>query len=193
MDVFGQLLWHGKRCSRWLAPVTLVVTTLAPVQAQVNSNVANVTLTATMLESLTVVPVPSAMAFSLVAGGVAGGSTSIAMTTVWVLAPTRTSVKLFGSFSSSTAALTDGAGDNIPSSAVLGQVPTGSATSFTAFTQTVPFGAAGAGLLLFNQAITIANDVSARTDTLSLEIDLTSTTVPAGVYTGTLHLEAQAL
>ncbi len=112
------------------------------------------------------------------------------ITTIWILAPTRTSVKLFGSFSSSTAALTDGAGHNIPSADVLGEVTTGSPTSFTAFTQTVPFGAAGAGLLLFNQAITVANDVSTRIDNLSLEIDLNGTNVPAAVYTGTLQLQA---
>src|SRR5580698_1452667 len=123
--------------------------------AQANSNMANVVLTATLLESITVVAVPSAVLFNLTAGSVANGSSPVSITTVWILGPTRTSLKLYGSFDSASAALSDGAGDNIPSANVLGQVTTGSPINFTAFTQATPFGAAGAGLLLFSQPISI--------------------------------------
>jgi hypothetical protein len=194
MGAFCKQRLQGSQSFHWPTLLTLLLALFTSAgQAQVNSNVANVTLTGTLLESLTVAPVPSAVSFNLVSAGTAAGSSAVAITTSWILLPTRTSVKLFGSFSSSTAALSDGAGDNIPSSAVLGQMPTGLPTSFTAFTQTVVFGAAGAGLALFNQTITILNFVGNRTDNLSLEIDLSATTVPAGTYTGTLHLEAQAL
>jgi hypothetical protein len=165
----------------------------SPALSQVNSNQASVVLTATLLESITVLAVPSAVNFNLTAGAVAGGSTPVSMTTAWVLSPLRSSLKLYGSFSSATAALTDGDGDDIPSADVLGQVTTGSPVNFTAFTQTVPFGAAGAGLLLFSQPISTANLTGTRTDNLNLEINLTTLTIPAGVYTGTLQIQAQAL
>jgi len=107
---------------------------------------------------------------------------------------TRTTVNLYGYFASSTVALTDGASHNIPSSAVFGQVTTGVPTSFTAFTQTGPFGGAGASLHLFSQGITVSNVSSTRTDNLSLRIDLTSAPqTSAAVYTGTLQIQAQAL
>ena len=181
--------------AQWLLLVT-VAFAVGNVQsgfAQLNSNTSNVTLTATLVESLTVAAIPSAVNFTLVNGTTADGSSAVAITTTWVLSPTRTSVKLYGNFSSSTAALTDGGGNNIPSADVLGQVSTGSPTSYTAFTQTGPFGAASASLLLFNQSITALNLTGNRTDNLNLRIDLSSLSLPAGVYTGTLHLQAQAL
>jgi len=176
--------------------VVLVVVALflpGSASSQTNSNQASVVLTATLLESITVTAIPSAVNFNLTAGAVVGGSTPVAITTAWVLNPTRSSLKLYGSFVSATAALSDGSGDAIPSANVLGQVPTGSPTSYTAFTQSVPFGAAGAGLLLYSQSISTANLTGIRTDNLSLEIDLTTLSIPAGVYTGTLEIQAQAL
>jgi len=176
-----------------LLTIVFAVVTVQPSLPQLNSNASNVTLTATLVESLTVSAIPSAVSFNLTNGTTADGSSAVAITTTWVLSPTRTSVKLYGNFSSSTAALTDGGGNNIPSADVLGQVATGSPTSFTAFTQTGPFGAASASLLLFNQNITALNLIGNRTDNLNLRIDLTSLSLPAGVYTGTLHIQAQAL
>jgi hypothetical protein len=173
----------------------LLLLIYAPVAgvAQTNSNSASVVLTATLLESITVAAIPSSVLFNLNPGGTSNGSTPVSITTVWILGVTRTSLKLYGSFDSSSAALTDGNGDNIPSANVLGQVTTGSPINFTAFTQTTPFGAAGAGLLLFSQPISITNTTGTRTDSLSLEIDLTTLPIPAGVYVGTLHIQAQAL
>jgi hypothetical protein len=187
--------WMLQCRAQWLLVLAIVfaISSVQPVFAQLNSNTTNVTLTATLVEALTVSAIPSAVNFTLVNGTAADGSAPVAMTTTWVLSPTRTSVKLYGNFSSSTAALTDGGGNNIPSADVLGQVSTGSPTSYTAFTQTGPFGAASASLLLFNQTITALNLTGTRTDNLNLRIDLSSLTLPAGVYVGTLHLQAQAL
>src|ERR1700680_1621736 len=140
-------------------------------QSQLNSNSSSVLLTATLLESLTVVALPSAVNFALAPGGEAAGSTPVTITTTWILGPTRTTVNLYASFSSSTVALTDVSADHIPSSAVFGQVTTGLPVTFTAFTQTGPFGAAGASLKLFSQGIGLANLTSVRTDTLNLKID----------------------
>ena len=181
---------------RFVVILTAVALLLAPQSgwSQLNSNPANVVLTATLLESLTVVALPSAVDFNLAPGGEAIGSSPVTITTTWILGVTRTVVNLHASFSSSTVALTDGSTHNIPSANVFGQVTTGTAPSFTAFTQTAPFGAAGAGLKLISQPLTVINLTSSRTDTLNLKIDLTSgPNLPAGVYVGTLNIQAQAL
>jgi hypothetical protein len=163
---------------------------------QLNSNTASVALRATLGESLTVAATPSTVAIPLVSGGTAAGTSPVAITTTWVLSASRTTVTLVGYFASATVALTDGATTpaNIPASQVLGQVTTGTPTSFTAFTQTAPLGTAGAGLTLFTQGLSGANRTANRTDNLNLEINLASQPqLPAGNYTGTLNIQAQAL
>jgi hypothetical protein len=163
---------------------------------QLNSNTASVALRATLGESLTVAATPSNVAIPLVSGGTAAGTSPVAITTTWVLSANRTSVTLVGYFASATAALTDGAPtpDNIPAAEVLGQVTTGTPTTFTAFTQTAPLGTAGAALTLFSQSLSSTNRTANRTDNLNLEINLASQPqLPAGSYTGTLNIQAQAL
>ncbi len=156
--------------------------------AQVNSNTVSITLNATLAETLTVAATPSTVTFTLVAGGSATGSPTVTVTTTWVLG-SRTAVNLFGYFATTTAALTGG-GNNIPTSEVLGQLNGG---AFNAFTATGALGPAGAGLDLFTQSITSANKSANRSDTLALQINLTSQPqLPAGTYTGTLTLQAQA-
>jgi hypothetical protein len=163
--------------------------------AQLNSNTATVTLTATLSETLTVAATPSTVTFALVSGGTATGSAPVAITTTWVLAAGRANVILDGYFASAAAALASSAPvTNIPTSEVLGQMTTGTPTSYTAFTQTAALGPSGAGLTLFTQALSSSNRASNRTDNLNLEINLASQAqLPAGTYTGTLTLQAQAL
>lgn len=162
----------------------------------VNSNTATVSLSATLSESLTVAATPSTVTFPLVAGGTATGNAPVAVTTTWVLSGSRTTVTLIGYFASAAAALANAGPPvvDIPTSEVLGQMTTGTPTTFTAFTQTAPLGPAGAGLTLFTQAISATNRSSTRTDNLNLQINLTSQPqLPAGTYTGTLNIQAQAL
>ena len=178
-----------------LFAATLLVASSLPFSAYaappaLNSNAPTVALTATLGESLTLSTTVSAVSFTLASGTTVPGSAAVPITTNWVLNPSRTSVKLYGFFASSTAALTDGLAtpDLIPSADVLGQVAAG---PFTAFTQTAAgFGGASASLLLYTQAIT-STFVGSRTDNLSLEI-ATPATLPAGTYTGTITLMAQA-
>lgn len=180
-----------------LIPLAILLILVSPAAiGQLNSNTASVALRATLGESLTVAATPSAVAIPLVSGGTAAGTSPVAITTTWVLSAGRTAVTLVGYFASATVALTDGAAtpDNIPASEVLGQVTTGSPTSFTAFTQTAPVGTAGAALTLFTQGLSGANRTANRTDNLNLEINLASQPqLPAGSYTGTLNIQAQAL
>jgi hypothetical protein len=148
--------------------------------------------------SLTVTASPAAVNFSLVAGGIAQGSPSVAVTTSWTgsLCLISCTISLYAYFSNASVALSGGGSPvvNIPSSAVLGQVPTGTPTTFTPFTQTDPLGGAGAALTLFQQSYVLLNFGGSRTDSLNLEINLTNQPqIPAGTYTGTLYLQAQSL
>ncbi len=173
--------------------------------AQLNSGSSAVGLTATMAESLTLSTNINAVTFNLVQGGTTTGNAPVIITTTWLLQPSRANVEIDGYFSSPTAALTDGltTPDYIPSSAVLGTVTTSSSTAivptgaapFTATTST-GLGEAGAGLALAKVPLTVDNRAHTETTNLSLQINLSDPSLlqtPAGTYTGTLTLQAQAL
>jgi hypothetical protein len=158
-------------------------------EAQVNSNSATVNLTATLPESLTISASPTNVNFTLASSGTAAGSSQISISTAWALLGTRSSITLYAFCSSTTAALTDGSGDNIPAANLTGS-PNGGA--FTTFTGNSPFGT-GTSLTIFTQAITSGNLNATRTDTLNLNINTTGLSLPVGTYTGVLTIRAQAL
>jgi hypothetical protein len=157
--------------------------------AQINSNIAGVTLGATLNSSLSVFASPNAVNFALVPNGVANGSTAVTVTTIWALHPSIGAVTLYAYFTSATAALSNGAGADIASSRVAGS-PNGGA--FAAFTGSSPFGA-GSSITLATWRILGNNRNGTRQDTLSLQIDTTGLSLPAGTYSGVLHIQAQAL
>lgn len=158
-----------------------------------NSGAQTIALNATLNESLTVGLSATTVNFPLTAGSAANaGSTNITATTAWVLKPSRTAVKVYAYFANAASALTDGSGNNIPSSAFF---IADNAGPSTALINTVAFGAANAGLQLANVAITNANRAANRTDAMAFNINLTGGTLPqlpAGSYTGTLNIQAQA-
>jgi hypothetical protein len=165
-----------------------LVLVLAPAShAQLNSNVATVNLNAVLGETLTVSAGPATVNFTLVPNGVANGSAPVAITTTWALAATRTDVNLYAYFSSGNA-LTDGAGNNIPTANVGGSVNSGPSGPFTGAT---PFGANG--MTVFSQALLPATLNSNRNDTIDLSIDTSGLGLPSATYTGTLNIQAQAL
>jgi hypothetical protein len=168
------------------------LTATASAQA-LNSGAQPIALNATLGESLTLTLSSAAVNFTLAAGSATNaGSTNITATTKWTLAPGRTAVGVYAYFASATAALTDGAGDNIPSSAFTIADNAGAAA---ALVNTVPYGGALAGLQLANVVITGANRTASRTDAMAYNINLTGGTLPqlpAGTYTGTLNIQAQA-
>lgn len=159
--------------------------------AQINSNPPQpVTMTATLGESLTVSLSGNAVSFSMTPRSATNnGNTTITVTTKWVLNTSRNAVRIYAYFNSATAALSNGGGANIPSSAFKISVNGGAAN---ALVNTVPF-ATNAGLQLVNVGITDPNRVSSRSDTLGFVIDLSALpTLPVGNYTGTLNIRAQA-
>lgn len=165
----------------------------APASAQVlNSAAGTITLQAVVTQSLAVNLSGNSVNFNLTAGSANNpGSTSITATTSWTLKPSVGSVKVYTFFASSAAALTDGAGDNIPSADF--QI-SDNAGPFTALTNTVPFGGANAGLLLSTTRILGNNKTGSTTDVMNFNINLlTLPNLPAATYTGTLTIQAQAI
>lgn len=167
----------------------------ATASAQVLSGTGNVSLTATLSQALTVsVTGGSSVNFALTANAATNGDVPTIVRTAWNLNPGQIgAVSLYAYFDVPALALTDGAGGNIPSSWVMGQMATGTPTSYTAFTQTNPVGPAGGSLALFTTNITGINKNSSRTDNLNLRIDLTGRTLSAGTYTGVLRMQARAI
>src|SRR5215469_16011535 len=102
----------------FLTLVLVVATTSAA--AQLNSNVGTITLNATLPESLTVsVTGGATVNFTLAANTAANaGSTTSTIQTAWVVAPGRTKVAVWAWVPNGASALSDGAGNNIPASAV---------------------------------------------------------------------------
>ena len=165
-----------------------VVFMFAPAShAQLNSNVATVNLNAVLGEAISVSASPATVNFTLVPNGVANGSAPVSITTAWVLDTARTEVNLYAYFSSSTAALTDGSTNDIPSANVSGSVNSGPSTSFSSSVLT------GTGITVFNQTLTPATLNSNRNDTIDLSIDTSGLGLPSATYTGTLNIQAQAL
>lgn len=162
----------------------------ARANAQLKSNPAAVNISATLNSSISILAAPGLVNFNLVRNGIANGSVPISITTNWALPVLFGNITEYAYFTAAPSALSDGAGDDIPSSSVSGSFNGG---AFTAFTGTSPF-AAGSSLTLFNQFIVIFfSNPGKRTDTLNLRIDTTGLALPAGTYTGVLHIEAQAL
>ncbi len=168
-------------------------TLVSPIGAQVlNSAASTITLNANLSESLAVTLSANAVNFNLTAGSANNpGSTSITATTSWTLKPNIGSVRVYAFFASSAAALTDGAGDNIPSANF--QI-SNNGGAFTALTNTVPFGGANAGLLLSTTRVLGNNRIGSHTDAMNFNINLlTLPNLPAATYTGTLTIQAQAI
>jgi hypothetical protein len=133
----------------------------------------------------------NAVNFTLVGGSPNNpGSTGITATTTWLLRPNVNSLTLYAFFSSSTSALTDGAGHNIPSADF--QI-SDNGGAFAALSNSVPFGGANAGLQVSSVRILGNNKTGTHSDLMTFNINLVPlTNLPTGVFTGTLTIQAQA-
>lgn len=158
-------------------------------QAQQNSSITNVILNAVLTTSLTVSAAPGLVNFALPPNGVANGSSTINITTSWTLSPSTGRVTVWAYFSTAASALSDGAGDNIPSSSVSGS-PDGGA--FAPFTGVGPFAANSSLQVVFFRVLGF-NRTGTRSDTLDMRISTAGLSLPAGTYSGTLHIQAQAI
>src|SRR5215467_8668210 len=174
-------------------PALIMLMPVARSSAQVvNSGARAITLNAQLTEAISLTLSANAVNFNLTAGSASNpGSTSITATTTWTLKPSVGNLNLYAFFSNSASALTDGAGNNIPSADF--QI-SNNAGPFTTLTSTVPFGGANAGLLVSSVKILGNNKSGTRTDVLNFNINLsTLPNMNAGTYTGTLTIQAQAI
>ena len=139
------------------------------------------------LGSLSVSASPSSVSMTLIPGSQSTASPAITITNLLSLTALGT-FSLYASFSS-TSALTTAQGDTIPASAVFGKC-SGSA-GYASFTQLGPLGTS-TSLLLYTTS-SLATLLLNQTQTCSLMIDLTGLPrLPAGTYSGTLIIQAQA-
>jgi hypothetical protein len=177
-----------------LATLALVAAMFAAsAHAQVlNSAARPIALQAVLSQSITLTLSGNAVNFNLVAGSANNpGSTSITATTTWTLKPSVGNLNVYAFFTNSGSALTDGAGNNIPSADF--QI-SDNAGPLTALTNTVPFGGANAGLQLSSTRILGNNKTGTRNDVMNFNINLSPLpNLPAGTYTGTLTIQAQAI
>ena len=192
--------WSAASTSKGLGALSGFALFVLPGSAQITSNAPAVTLTAVLAESISITVPTTQVNFALTQAGTVAGSAGVSVTTNWLLGIGRANVVLDAYFASASAALTLTGAPNgttpavIPASAVLGEMTTGTPTSFTAFTGTAALGPAGSGLTLYTQPLSATNRFGTRTDTLLLEINLSGLPqLPAGTYTGTLTLQAEAL
>ena len=184
-----------------------VVLSLAAVPAAftqaINSNAGTITLNATLPESLTVsVTGGASVNFTLAANTAANpGNTTSTVQTAWVLKPGRTVVTIWAWVANGVSALSDGGGNNIAAAQVTATAA-GSGSAGGALNSVVSGGAnvpafiapnTATGVQIGNVAITGANKASSTTTTLTWNINTTSTPqLPAGTFTGTVNIQAQA-
>ena len=157
--------------------------------AQFNSAVSNAALNAVMPQSLTVSLDVATVNFALADAAASNpGDSTITVTTDWVLNPSIGTVDVYAYFDDSAVALTNGT-DDIPATNVEGSVDAGPLSSFAAVS---PFG--GVGLMLDSITILGFNKNSSQNNTLDLNINLSTLPgISAGTYSGTMHIQAQAL
>lgn len=174
-------------------------------KAQRNSNVGTVLLNATAPESLTVKVTGGVLVnFALAPNTAANaGSTASTVQTAWALKPGRFEVTVWAWVPNGTAALTDGAGDKIPASAV-SAAAAGSGSAGGPL-NTVTSGGAGVPAFISPAAATgvqigrafiffFFNLVGSTTTTLTWNISTTGVPqLPAATYTGIVNIQAQAI
>jgi hypothetical protein len=186
-----------------LGSITLSVVICPGAKAQVNSNARTVALNARLMESLTVsLTGGTTVSFALLANRAANaGSTTSTIRTSWVLQPGRTGVTVWAWVPNGASALTDGAGDNIPAGVVTAAAA-GSGSAGGVLNSVLSGGAgvpdfvtpvAATGVQIGQVRITPGSRTGDTTTTLTWNINTTGVPqLPAGTYTGTVNIQAQA-
>lgn len=138
--------------------------------------------------SVSVAAAPALVTLALPPNGVSAAGAPINVVTAWSIQQGGTVVSVYGYFASSASALSNGLGDNIPSSRVSGSVNGG---PFAPFTGGGPF-SPGGSLTVFTQQVRGSKNVT-RTDSLSLRIDTSNLGLRAGTYSGVMRIQAFAM
>jgi len=169
-----------------------LIPTAAQADASTSSNKVDVTLSGTVLQFITLTcAVPTVLFGTMTPGASNTAALPLSVISAWNLGSGQT-MTVYAYFDSATTAMTGTVtGQLLPTSLMKGSVNGGALQSFSSAS---PFTTGSTALSMFSVAITSANLVSTRTDSLAMTLDLTSrSSLPADVYTGTMHLQAQAL
>lgn len=185
------------------ATIAFCAATAMPSNAQTNSNVGSIILDARMPESVTVTVTGGATVnFGLLPNTAANaGSTTTTIQTAWALRRGRTRVSVWAWVPNGAAALSNGAGRNIPASAV-SAAAAGSGSAGGAL-NTVSSGGPGVpafvrpatatGVQIGQVRIRRRNRTGITTTTLTWNINTTGVpALPGGTYTGTVNIQAEA-
>jgi hypothetical protein len=159
--------------------------------AATNSLQTNVVLSATILQTVSVTVVTPVIGFGNVNPGASNASVApISILSAWNLAAGET-LKLYAYFDNATAMTGTTTSSVIPTSTMTATLNAGSPISFSSPS---PFTTGNTAATLYSVAITSSNLVSTRTDSLAMTMDLvTLASLPTDIYTGTMHIQAQAL
>jgi hypothetical protein len=165
---------------------------LADAQAIVSST-ANVQLSYVVGESITVTGAPPSLTFS---GAPTPQTGALTITTSWVLSSTRARIATNLFFATPTAALTDGAGHNIPTSQVQANLNGSAFSACNSTPDALVAGVAVSGATCnvgFGMPITTANLNGNHSDVFILQLTAAGISgLPAGTYTGQLSIVAGA-
>jgi hypothetical protein len=184
---------RSKTLTVFLALAMSAALMFAPAADAIVSSVANVQLSYVVGESITITGAPPTLTFS---GAPVPATGPLTVTTTWVLASTRTRVDLAIFFQTPSAALTDGSGNNIPTSQVFANINGGSFSpcNFSGVAPELTAASVAGGMCAANTSvqITSANVTGSRSDTVVLQLQGLSAALPAGTYTGQVSLIAGA-
>lgn len=160
--------------------------------AQQHSNIANTTITMNVGESITIIPPTQAVTLNYTSGATSTPPQTFQITTLWQLASTHTLLDVNWWFASSTSALSNGAGGNIPSSEVFSNINGSAYSGCTAAADPLVPGAVSGSTCNVGLSIHLSasNYASQETDTIGLEMQGLPLTLAAGTYTGTLNIQA---
>ncbi|MGH9505059.1 MAG: hypothetical protein ACRD20_19570 [Terriglobales bacterium] len=159
--------------------------------AQQHSNIAAANLSMTVGESITIIPPTQSVPLNYTAGATSTPPSTFQVTTLWQLSNAHTSLHINWWFADATSALNAGS-SKIPASQVLSNVDGSAYSGCTSAPDIlVPGAVAGStcnvGLVI---PLTAANYAAQQSDTIGVQLQGLSTSLPAGTYTGTLNIQA---
>lgn len=156
--------------------------------AQVNSNVATISLSYNVAEQITV----SASVGSLTFTGATPTTPSFTVTTTWQLAAGHTRIDQNLYFSNPAQAMTDGIGDYITSTQVWANIGGAGYSACNKPPTADIVGETTGGVCNVGWGTNTPATTGTNTSTYSLQLQGLGTSLPAGAYTGTLNIAAGA-
>lgn len=189
---FVRPIHKGTFAALFISTMIAVASLPTAAAAQQHSNISAANLTMSVGESITIIPPSQTVTLNYTSGATSTPPSTFQVTTLWQLASTHTTMHINWWFASSTAALSAGAGANIPASQVFSNINGGAYSDCAhASDPLVPSAVNGStcnvGLVI---PLTAANYAAQETDTIGVELQGLSLALPSGTYNGVLNIQA---